>query len=439
MGFVSYSFSGNTAGTPLQSVAAETGGPWSAANGIAGSSVVVSSAGRIYNNAGAGAQSVYVTTAAPASNEYDVEADFVQVSSSSSYADVGCRVTLAVGGFTGYLGGRDPVDGKWKIYRGLTPLATSGATTLTVGQSYHVKLSIRNSGSNAILTLYVDGVQVATATDTSPITVVGRPAVWVYDTASDSAGLHLDNFTAESEEDVEELNQLVFDGTSLTFGQGASMGQGTASGSTYPGQCLALFGSGFQGLNFGVSGQTLMAMTADAGTQIDPTFSADREFDILIGEGGTNDFNSGATVNVVKSRWIEYWQARRFATPGRILVSCTIPLVNPETTVLIMSGAEFNLLAKEFNTWARANYMAYTDKLADFAADSRLSGEDPTYTQLDGVHWTDAGNGIAAMIVHSAITADLTITNVTVSNTGTNLILKNSMVLPQVNYSQMRF
>lgn len=183
-----------TAGSPgdnLSTLTPELGSAWAKVGGLTGD-IVRTDAGRIRSNSSG--TSGYYIGGTPASNEYGARAD-LYCSTSGGYAHVGVRWDTATA--DGYIAGFS--NGIWGIYayKGGTLGAAfvSTSQTLTPGQTYAIELTVRNSGGNAVLTLYVDGVQKLTHTDaSSPITRVGKGIVWAFQAATNTSGVHLDNY-----------------------------------------------------------------------------------------------------------------------------------------------------------------------------------------------------------------------------------------------------
>lgn len=107
-------------------------------------------------------------------------------------------------------------------------------------------------------------------------------------------------------------------------------------------------------------------------------------FNTLVFLGGTNDLIQGADAATIQSRLTTYWQNAK--TTGFKLVACTIPALGN-----VAAGIE--TIRQNVNTWIRANALTYADKLADLAANSKLSNpNDTTYYQSDKLHYTTAGS-----------------------------------------------
>ena len=191
-----------TAASALTSHVGEIGATWT---NLAQSGSVntekMSSENRAFRS-GTG-MSINYASATPPTPDYSVEADLYY------------RATLAndsVGVITRLNSGlQNYYQAHW--YQGLWRIGevTGGTQTqravsaaqpaLVVGQTYRLRLDVSGSAST-VLTLYVNGVQVSTYTDLSPITAAGKGGIIDgYDTSpessatkSDTVGLHFDNF-----------------------------------------------------------------------------------------------------------------------------------------------------------------------------------------------------------------------------------------------------
>ncbi len=194
---------------------------------------------------------------------------------------------------------------------------------------------------------------------------------------------------------------VVFDGNSLTAGQGATSGQNSdpPTGTIYPAVCLGYLGSKWMARNFGVSGQTTPDMSADAATQTDPLYSASNTRNVVVGWEITNDLFFGASAADAYTNYVTYCQARQ-AVGWRVPAVTVLPRSEAGTP------AGFEADRQTVNANIRANWRSFADSLADIASDSRIgpagSQTNPTYYG-DLVHLTDAGYAIVAQYVAAAI------------------------------------
>ena len=194
-----------TAGTEVGNHVGETGASWTALGGMGpgAGKETIGADGRAYRDGDKLA--IVHTNAAPASQNYSVEADLHQKTllTNDAVAIIG-RFTPKQGQTEEkyYAGGRS-ASGAWQIGEGydktVTPLATASTSALTVGQTYRVRLEMSGT-TTTTLTLFVNGVQVLTVNDTTaPLTNAGNAGIMDgvnNGTANKTAsvGLHVDNF-----------------------------------------------------------------------------------------------------------------------------------------------------------------------------------------------------------------------------------------------------
>jgi hypothetical protein len=197
------SFTG-TSGTKLTSRAGETGATWTNLLGGPEDKEKISAEGRAYRE---GSKMALLTASGtPASPDYSVAADFyVKSLLANDAVGVVARQQGTGPSLKFYTAGRT-MAGAWSIGEvsntTLTPLVSATAAPLTVDQTYRVRLDISGTTST-VLTLFVNGVQVLTTTDSNaPLTVAGKAGI--VDGASGitgdavtksvTTGMHLDNF-----------------------------------------------------------------------------------------------------------------------------------------------------------------------------------------------------------------------------------------------------
>lgn len=221
----------------------------------------------------------------------------------------------------------------------------------------------------------------------------------------------------------------VFDGNSLTSGQGAT------GGNDYPSQVaviLARYGS-YTKYNFGVGAQTTTDMASDAATQIDTLYNAANPQNIVVPWEITNELYFGTSAATAYANYVSYCQARLAA--GFYVIALT---VLPRSNVGTPGGFETDRQA--VNTSLRANWATFANALADVAADARIgdAGDETDTTYYDGsnVHLNNAGYAIVAQLVAGKIlgitlatltlqpdettSADASIINAPDANTGTD-------------------
>lgn len=187
---------------------------------------------------------------------------------------------------------------------------------------------------------------------------------------------------------------IVNDSNSL----GAILGQPVAGATSYYGDIddpypvqleaqLKLSYSGITIKNYGVGGQNMDNMIADAPTQIDPLIQSGRP-NILICWEITNSINSSSTTTTVAyNREVQYCTARRAA--GWTVVTMTA--LRREGSLGGQTIANFNARLNTVNASMRANWPTFADALFDVAAIPEFATINATYF-LDLIHLNQAGH-----------------------------------------------
>jgi len=186
-------------------------------------------------------------------------------------------------------------------------------------------------------------------------------------------------------------NLIIFDGNSMTNGY-SSANPGYADRVVHT---LSPFGS----YNFGVNGQTIVDMTNDAPTQIDPLYSAIYAKNIVVCWELTNYLQSVQNPTTVYNAVVTYCQARRAIGWKAVVLTCL-----PRTDASAYANFEVDRLV--LNTNIRTNYATWADALADIGNDATigtaLAPNNTTYYS-DKLHPTSAGYAIVDTIVRTAI------------------------------------
>lgn len=178
-----------TAGTLLENHTGETGAVWTKNPAFSTGSAAITAANRVRGNSNNA--TVYYASGVPSSADYDVEADLYVASSAGNAGIIGRQSTSAG---TYYLFAYIAGSG-WTLYtlvNGANQNSTVFAQTLTIGQTYHLRLSMRGSQ----ITCYVNGTQIIQITDTH--VAAGQPGLYFSEQDTDSTGLHLDNLAAST-------------------------------------------------------------------------------------------------------------------------------------------------------------------------------------------------------------------------------------------------
>lgn len=182
--------------------------------------------------------------------------------------------------------------------------------------------------------------------------------------------------------------QIIFEGDSLTYGVGST------GGNDYPSQVMDTLGeSDFDSTNVAVSGQTTASMELDAIVQVDWLLGEERDHNILVLWGGTNDLHAAADATTTYDRIVTYATNRRNAG-YTVVVNTLLPRDNSEDA--------FEEYRQSVNQRIRDNWEDFADRLSDIASDSRIGDEadiaNATYYS-DSVHMTNAGYAIVAEYV----------------------------------------
>ena len=182
---VSDSFTG-TNGTLLENHVGETGATWTFHPNYPADLKLLN--GRVWGPE----WGLYFPSGIPATNEYDVAADFTVMSNAGAIGLVGRSLTSGADSL--YMGRYNAGTAQWELVKCVSAGCSNLATfpqTLAIGSTYAVKLEIRNAAKK----LYVDGVLRASSTDNT-ITQVGRAGIRSGPGVTTSTGgYHLDNFT----------------------------------------------------------------------------------------------------------------------------------------------------------------------------------------------------------------------------------------------------
>lgn len=186
-------FTGTT-GSVLVNHVSETRHAWGYVTGGGGGDWILSNVGTAYpGSAGTGHDTVFL--AIPASNEYDVSADFVPFTHVVDFADsprlLGRWVQTAQTGYLVYNSGGD-----WILYKFEAGVATAFLGTFTApftdGTPVHVLMQIRN----AAIKIYLNGILIITSL-TPNLSQVGYGGIgsgFMPTAASNTTGVHMRNF-----------------------------------------------------------------------------------------------------------------------------------------------------------------------------------------------------------------------------------------------------
>jgi lysophospholipase L1-like esterase len=203
---------------------------------------------------------------------------------------------------------------------------------------------------------------------------------------------------------------VYFEGDSNTYGQLASLNQGTVLSPTYPGVALAALGASWTGINGGHSGDQIADLTSDA-ADVDDHYDAGRSQNILAVMIGTNDLGTGSKNATTLTAAVKtYCLARQGAGWGVVLVrppSCNY------------SGNDIDAALASYATLCLADPTFY-DSFVDLGNNHHIGDagdyNDTTYFHTDKIHLVDAGLAEIGADVAAAITT-LTTASLTASGT----------------------
>lgn len=174
---------------------------------------------------------------------------------------------------------------------------------------------------------------------------------------------------------------------------------------------MALLGANWSAVNFGVSGQTTLDMSADAASQIDPQYSEGARRTLLVAWSGTNDLYLGASAATTYSRIVAYATARK-AKGWRVIILSVLPRSGFSTpgafeasrqTVNATLLADFPTATGQTNIWTGASYADYLVNVGADGTIGLVGQETNTTYYADLVHLTNAGYAIVADYVKKTI------------------------------------
>jgi len=199
--------------------------------------------------------------------------------------------------------------------------------------------------------------------------------------------------------------QVVCHGDSLTRGENASSGLGTAVGTTYPAVLARTLGPAWRVTNVGTGGWTLDLLAGEAPRKVDPLFDPRLAVNVLIIFGGTNDLGGAhRSAATAFGKLTDYCRARKRAHSWRILV-----VTPPVAAYPGVYPADFDAQMVKYDALIRRDWRSFADGIVDVQADFRLGApgaeHNPAYfSDKDFTHLTDLGY---AIVGHDAARAVL--------------------------------
>jgi lysophospholipase L1-like esterase len=198
--------------------------------------------------------------------------------------------------------------------------------------------------------------------------------------------------------------QVICNGDSLTFGSHASKGEGTATGTTYPGVLAMRLGEGWKVTNVGLPGWPTEGISNHAKDHVDPLYDPKLKENVLIIMGGTNNMGiyhqDGAQAYAHVE---EYCRARKAAHPWKILI-VTLPMAAYPSY-----AKDFDAKATTYDTLVRRNWRRFADGVVDLQADPRFGApgaefDSRYFDAKDHTHLTDAGYQLVGEAAAKAVT-----------------------------------
>ena len=243
--FASDNFNG-TDGADLTAHTPSGGGSWVKA-GDGGGRLEITSAGRVMPNSNVN-ESVYRHSEVPPSSDYEVSADIIR-RSDDNQTRMGLALRISTTSDDHYYVRYNNNGDSWLIAKSVggtqSAIGAAVSQTLTVDQVYRVKFRVQGT----TLTLLVDDVELASRTDSSHAGP-GRAGIYGFDDATETTGLHLDNWQADTLSD---------DATGTVTGSGINVHGGTVQASDGTGNATGIV----TGAGITVHGGTIAA-TDDA-------------------------------------------------------------------------------------------------------------------------------------------------------------------------------
>lgn len=186
-------------------------------------------------------------------------------------------------------------------------------------------------------------------------------------------------------------NQVIFDGDSITFGQGSTLGINN------PVQASPLLKYPINIRNIGVSGFQLTTNLTNEPNSVLAAYDPSLTTSIVLIAGGINDIDAGTTgANLFNNTLVPYVSAA-VSTGYKVIVG----------TLLCNSAATTgeNTERQNYNTLVKANAVADNYTVADYDSIPQLQCPHTTGYSSDGLHPTTLGYSVMAPVAAGAINA----------------------------------
>lgn len=388
--FVSFNFNTASNYIDVTTVPAETGGPWAYTQA---GSVNTENGGVFLSSDGF----TSLRAAASASGAYGTEVTLKSLPSTTGWNVFGAiRADAKGGGYSACLVSTSGTTATPSIRKGpATILAKGPDVTITAASTFGIRERSRSEVA-VVLEMLVDGVVVLTAIDwTSTLPETGRI---MFGFGNGSGGDQYKINSVRGYDYVPPIKQgkLSVVGDSITYGAGATTGQGLATGNSYPGQLASRLGSTWSVTNFGVAGDTIDQMSARRAA-IDTNYDATYAENWIAFLGGTNNLFQHESAEVVYGKIRDFCIASKAANPGIKIAVSTIPASNASYE------PAFNDRAADINTKLRQNYRQFADRLIPFAENILLNDPTNAVISLDKTHFTDAGQSLQADVAYPVL------------------------------------
>lgn len=282
----------------------------------------------------------------------------------------------------------------------VTPLNVATGTTPTVTLAGVGTIWTLDS---AVGLFSVTGGTGASIADPIVTTNNAATAILTVGTSAGTLTIRDDSTGATDTVEAAILSVIVFLGDSMTFGTGASSGQGTTDGTCYP--AITMNGLGrdeWQGHNEGVGGEQIPAIEARISTDVEPHLSSTATRNVVILWAGVNDIANSVAAATVWARLQSCVAALKALTPQPEVYLLTHvsgqPIFGPDPYDTVRNTVN-GLIQDEWFT-------IDLDGIIHIGFDARL-GRDGAYTDVDYfndvVHLNDGGYRVVGEYVSAAV------------------------------------